>query len=111
MNAADTGVADEGDLACGKPDAEAAATRIVSNLPAALRGSSANPSCDIEDESGSWEDASDEDDDEEEDIDIDELAEDMAMLEEELEFGAWDPVPPAGFPDYVHGVSRLFLAT
>lgn len=107
MDAADAAVANEAERTCGSLDAEAAATRIVSNLPAVLRGSpalQANPSCDLDDESGSWDDASDEDDD----IDIDELAEDMAALEEELEQGA---MPPAGFPDYMHGVSPLYLTS
>ena len=113
MDAADASVSDEAKAACGSPDAEAAATRIVSNLPAsALRESSALRAnqCDSDDQSGSWGDDVDEDDDEDEDIDIDELAEDMAVLEEELEQGAWDPIPPAGFPDYIHGVSPICLA-
>ena len=110
MDVADACGTNEAEPACASPDAEPAATRIVSNLPTALRGSpgvQADPSCEIDDDSGSWESASDEDDDEDEDLD--ELADDKAVLEEELELGAWDPAPPAGFPDYMHGVSPFCL--
>lgn len=106
MDPSDEGMADE--PASTSSDAEAAAIRIVSNLPAALRGSpdelQANPSGGVNVEAGLSEDGSDEDCDED-DIDIDELAEDMAVLEEELEHGAWEYPSPSGFPDYLHGAS------
>lgn len=117
MNVADAGGANEAGPACASPDAEPAATRIVSNSPSylrvSLRGSPALQTnlCDMDDESGSWETASDEDDDEDENLGTDELADDIAVLEEELqeELGAWDPIAPAGFPHHMHGVSSLYL--
>ena len=109
MDLSGAGMAEE--PASTSSDAEAAAIRIVSNLPAALRGSpdelQANPSGGIDVEAGFSEDESDEDCDEDEDIGIGGLAEDMAVLEEELEHGAWDGPAPAGFPDYLHGVYLL----
>lgn len=109
MDPSDEGTTDE--PASMSSDAEAAAIRIVSNLPAALRGTpdevQANPSGSVDAEARFWEDESDEDCDEDEDIDIGELAEDMAVLEEELEHGAWEGPAPAGFPDYLHGASLI----
>jgi hypothetical protein len=69
------------------------AVRIVSNLPAALRDTPER----CHDAWAAWEDDEEEDDDDDEDIDIDELEEDMAELEAELDQDEWDE------HDYVPG--------
>ena len=73
------------------------AVRIVSNLPAALRDVPERS----QDAWAEWDDNedldADEDDDGDEDIDINELEEDMAELEAELDQDEWDE------HDYVPG--------
>ena len=117
MSSAETEAGDQ-DSEIGDSDhGEDAAVRIVSNLPVALREASNDkqaaptgfpadsdqPDGSTEDEDEGW---TDEDDDE--DIDVGELAEDMAELEDELDQEGWGDVPaPAGFPDYIHGAECM----
>ena len=101
---------DEGNVGVttSESPAEVAVVRIVSNLPAASREAGNEPQAASSDRARTHHEEMDcwtDEDGDDEDIDIDELEDDMAELEEELDHGAWDgvPGPPAGFPDYVHG--------
>lgn len=84
-----SGTANEVNVPSVSSDAETTAVRIVSNLPRGQHGTpngvQAEPSGAVDDEVG---DSSDDD----EDLDMDQLEEDWAEWEEELDQGAWDDV-------------------
>ena len=81
-------------------DAQATAVHVVSNLPVDLPGApegvQATPSGAVDGQLHDW---SDEDDGE--DLDMSELEEDLAELEEELDHGGWDDVHGASLTYYI----------